>query len=297
MFKFLSKRPAFSMLELVFVIVVLGIVASIGSELIAKVYQNYIVQRALHRSSTKTELVANQLVNRLSYAIPRSIIGRIDASSFLPINRIPAGAGYRILEWVAYDNDSFTSRSIANRQAGWSGFVDVDVNIANKNRLSTKGSDLGISNTIIANLSNSSKNLSDAVVFFPNLYDETSIGYTQTARPAIRVSPVQGNTNATQLDLDTPAPRIKEQYKLAWSAYAIVPVAQANGLFSLNLHYNFQPWDGSFYTTGSVSTLIRNVSVFNFTGAGNTIRFKLCVQEDIGTTVPITTCKEKVVFR
>ncbi len=48
-----SFRSAFSMLELIFVIVILGIVSSIGAELIAKVYENYIVQRALHRSSLK----------------------------------------------------------------------------------------------------------------------------------------------------------------------------------------------------------------------------------------------------
>ena len=52
-------KPAFSLLELVFVIVILGIVASLGSELIAKIYESYVLQRAQHRSSIKTELVAS----------------------------------------------------------------------------------------------------------------------------------------------------------------------------------------------------------------------------------------------
>ncbi|MCW8821398.1 MAG: prepilin-type N-terminal cleavage/methylation domain-containing protein, partial [Sulfurovum sp.] len=62
-------RTAFSMLELIFVIIILGIVSSIGAEIIAQVYESYIVQRATHRSSIKTELAATQIANRLTYAV------------------------------------------------------------------------------------------------------------------------------------------------------------------------------------------------------------------------------------
>ncbi|MCB4762456.1 MAG: type II secretion system protein, partial [Sulfurovum sp.] len=43
------------MLEVVFVTVILGIVASIGAEIIANVYESYIVQRAQYRAAIKTE--------------------------------------------------------------------------------------------------------------------------------------------------------------------------------------------------------------------------------------------------
>jgi len=294
--KLIFNRSAFTMLELIFVIVVLGIVSSIGSELIAKVYKNYIVQRALHRSSTKTELVANQIVNRLSYAIPHTIIGRPDATVFKAINDIPLNGGYNILEWVAYDNDGFTSYTDKSLLPAWSGFIDLAN--SSRNVLSTLGSNLGLANTIINNLSKGAvKGLANTAVFFPSMYNETSIGYIPVTNP-IAVSTVASGTGQS-LKLDTLAtPRIiKEHYKLAWSAYAIEPILQANGLYTLNLHYNFQPWDGSFYNTSPTQTIIRNVSVFNFIGSGTTIRFKLCIQEDIGTTTPITTCKEKVVFR
>lgn len=47
------------MIELIFVIVVLGIVASIGSSIIAKVFDTYISQKAVSTSSIKTEIAAD----------------------------------------------------------------------------------------------------------------------------------------------------------------------------------------------------------------------------------------------
>jgi len=288
----LNLRKGFSMVELVFAIVVLGIVSSIAAQIIVKVYENYITQRALHRTSSKTELVASQLVNRLAYAIPDTIIARLNASTFNSINVVSAKT-YSILEWVGYDAESFNY----TQAPGWSGFCDVDA--SSLNTLVTSGSTLGNADDVIGHLSGTdAKTLGNSAVFFPNTFDENSIGYAgQTGTTS--VSTVDSGTGST-LTLDAPTSgtrTITEHYKLAWSAYAIVPVQQTNGLYTLNLHYNFQPWDGDPYTNGTQTTLIRNVSVFNFTGTGNTIRFKLCTQENIGGTYPITTCKEKAVFR
>ncbi len=63
-----KKSHAFTMLELIMVIVILGIVSSIGSSLIAKTFESYIVQRALHKASMATELVnSNRQQIDLSY--------------------------------------------------------------------------------------------------------------------------------------------------------------------------------------------------------------------------------------
>jgi hypothetical protein len=108
------------------------------------------------------------------------------------------------------------------------------------------------------------------------------------------------------LTFDDANPKIRaEQYALSWSAYALVPVATrvvgGTQLHDLNLFYGYQPWENETYDgngrTGS--TLISNVSVFKFTQLGNTIRFKLCVLQQIGTGGGdvITVCKEKAVVR
>jgi len=309
-----SFRSAFTMIELVFVIVILGIVSSIGAELIAKVYENYIVQRALHRSSVKTELVASQIANRLAYSIPRTIIARLDNTTFTSIDNAPTKT-YNILEWISSDSDSFTAiknTTAAGRRPGWSGFCDVD-DTANTttNSISSPGSDFDVADTIITNLSGTNaKSLANTAILFPGTYDENTVGFKGSLTSDIFAGRVNSYSGTT-LSLDNNISGVKEHYKLAWSAYAIVPT-QITGtdltqrgfkttdeIYDLALHYNFQPWDGIHYDDGATqkTTLIRNVSVFNFLGTGSTIRFKLCIQENIGGTYPITTCKEKAVIR
>lgn len=287
--KHLKQRAAFSMLELVFVIAILGIVSSIGAEIIAQVYESYITQRASHRSSIKTELAATQIANRLAYAIPGTVIGR-KGSTYKAIDDLN-DTDYDILQWIAYDADSFG----AYRKPGWSGFADIDAAGTTVNAISTPGSDLDKTNTIITNLSKGAvKDLSNAALFFPSEYTAYNIGYDGNIAGLTTVSSGSGeNLNVSSLT----GKMIKEHYKLAWSSYAIVPSDNGDGTFDLTLRYNFQPWSGSNYGSAPSVTLLRNVSVFKFVGSSNTIRFKICQQENIGETFKITTCKEKAVIR
>lgn len=312
------KRAAFSMVELIFVIVVLAIVATIGTEIIIKVYESFITQRAVHRSSIKTELAATQLANRLAYSIPGTVIGRVDAGTYEAIDNIPAGTNDRnILEWMAYDADSFGAitanpTSSLERRPVWSGYADVDAIITqgDQNLILTPGSRLSDLSTIIGNLSGSTKTIADAAILFPTeTYTIDTIGYTG-GTSNVNIHPVAGQTSDTNLTLNNRASRtFKEHYKLLWTAYAVVPVALSNAektargfdtsdeLWDLTLHYNYQPWDGDYLTDGSDQVLIRNVSVFNFTGSGATIRFKICQRETVGGSYTINTCKEKAVIR
>ena len=311
-----TYRSAFSMLELVFVIIVLGLVSSIGAELIAKTYENYIVQRAVHRSSVKTELVATQIANRLAYSIPATLIARLSNTTFESIDNAPNNT-YDILEWIGSDADSFgaiRNTTAAGKRPGWSGFCDVnDTANSGTNSISTPGSDLALANTVITNLSATTKNFTNGAILFPGTYNVHTVGFKETASNSTGVSKINGSTGTTiTLDAVTAGTRVlKEHYKLGWTAYAIVPTEltstqyTARGLnsthriYDLALHYNFQPWDNIYYDAAATKkiTLIRNVSVFKFIGTGDTIRFKLCTQEKIGDADPIAICKEKAVIR
>jgi len=194
------------------------------------------------------------------------------------------------------------------RRPVWSGYCDVDGTTDAVN-LSTPGSRLSDLSNIIANLSSST--IANAAILFPGTYTAHTIGYAETVRDNSGIHPVSGQTADTTLTLDAIGTdrTILEHYKLAWTAYAVVPtqltVAQliARGLpttdliYDLTLHYDYQPWDGENYLNGSSQILIRNVSVFNFKGSGNTVRFKICQRESVGGTYTINTCKEKAVIR
>lgn len=292
------------MLELVFVIVILGIVASIASSIIVQVYESYIVQRALHRSSTKAELAATQIVNRLTYRISSSVIGKIKSTGvYLPIDQVPDGT-YNILEWIAYDNDSFSAQS----KPGWSGFCDVNASATTKTNISTPGSSLVDTSTIIGNLGGA---IADAAIIFAgHEYSPTKnyIANCMGFSDSTCISPVSAASGTSITITDNNAKVMTDQYKLAWSAYAIVPTEVTgadltdrgfnSAVYDLALHYNYQPWNGDTYLTNSIfkKTLVTNVVSFRFIGKGDTIRFKICVAESIGDA-NITSCKEKAVIR
>jgi prepilin-type N-terminal cleavage/methylation domain-containing protein len=276
-------RSGFSMIELIFVIIVLGIVSSIGAEIIANVYEGYIIQRAQHRASIKTELAAVQIANRLAYAIPGTVVRKsaLDDATPTDIN-VPGATEDNILQWVGSDADSFKSidntAAVTRRRPGWNGFCDVDNSALGGTSISTPGSNLNLASTIITNLGG---NIDNAAIFYE--YNNT------LQRRGIAAAGTAGET----ITLDGTVNSISEHYKLAWTSYALE--ARANG--DLILHYNVIPQRG-IAVAGSSEILLRNVSTFEFTGDGRTIRFKICTREDLGDGLAqgIAICKEKAVF-
>lgn len=278
-FKFTS---AFTMLELIFVIIILGIVSSIGAELIAKVYGSYIVQRAQHRATVKTELAVLQIANRLTSAIPGTLYRIKDDNSTetVEVNMGGSPDGYKGLLWVGSDTDSFT----ASPTPGWTGFCDLTA--STKTTMSTPGSSLGLTAEVIMSLSNT------PVV--ADLVDKTAVYFPHDSTHYIvsHVDPV-----TPQIFLKAPgASHMVEHYKLAWTSYALVVENNTDGGQDLNLYYNFMPTPANAYGNGTKTLLLHNVSTFRFKVAGRTMRFKVCKQERISDDVNITSCKEKAVF-
>jgi prepilin-type N-terminal cleavage/methylation domain-containing protein len=303
------NKQAFTLLEVVFVIVILGIVASVGSTIIAQLYENYIVQRAMHRVSVKTELAVNQIVNRLTYRISTSVIARDPAGggSFMKLVDIPMGVSNKnntILEWIGYDNDSFSAQA----RPGWTGYCDTTAT-ASPN-IETPGSDLTFTNTVIGHLSGGSTPALALLFSLSGNEDTPGTGVYQDANcygyngdtSCIHQVSISGTKLTTNRVAGT---NISSHYKLAWTAYALVPVAPADGTamtdthFDLELRYNYQPWNGTQYSSAQGSTILRNVTAFKFAEQGGTIRIKLCATEQIGdsSTTNISICKEKVVIR
>lgn len=277
-----SMRPALSMVELIFVIVVLGIVASIGAEIIAKVYESYILQRAQYRANIKTELVLNQIANRLRYAIPGTVGARVSKTSkFIPITEIYGTAQRDVLQWVGEDGDSFeaiggSASTGAARRPGWSGFIDL--NQSSTTTLVSPGSNLDLANSIITNLGGS---LSGAKLYFP--YGIVPVNVSGWSGENISV------TGLASGDV------IAERYKLAWSSYAIV--FEGGNLW---LYYNFSPTVGAGIG-GQKSLLLSNVTTFSFRGSEGSMRIKVCQYEYVDKNTSLVddtahSCKEKIIL-
>lgn len=313
-------KRAFTLLELVFVIVILGVVASIGSSVIVQVYESYIIQKATHNAALKTELAINQLTNRLTYRIDKSLIARHPVTgNLLALNNLdittPNWEQFNILEWIGYDNDSFS----ATATPGWSGFLDLNtasaVGVGLRSIVST-GSAFSQVSAISTNLGGGD----------PALYFVGNRPYKETGGTALASSNADCLHNTTGTGCIFPVTlnttngitftvgsgdyvagqmRYSEYYQLARSAYAVVfenphTVPETGGInvWDLRLYYNYQPWENETYIDGSNSLLLRDVSVFRFKSeAGNSLRIKLCTVEQISETETISLCKEKAVIR
>ena len=297
-------KKAFTLLELIFVIVILGIVSSIGSSVIVQVYESYIIQKATHNASIKTELAINQLANRLASRINRSLVAREpNTNNILTLQQITTTTlnrdDYTALEWIGYDNDGFS----ATNPPGWSGFADLDASLFAT--ISSTGSDFTTESTVLTNLGIASP----AIVFIANRYDDDNSTYTaqclhdRTGNGCIFPVTLAGSTMTFTGGGKRTAGKMlySEFYQLAGSAYIVVPenphTILGTNVWDLILYSQYQPWDGERYDSTSGQLIAKNVSVFRFKEEANSLRIKICSIEQISDVDKISLCKEKAVIR
>lgn len=145
------------------------------------------------------------------------------------------------------------------------------------------------------------------VAIFSDVYYnvQDSFGYkgniTKLDIAKVGVKGGQSGLNGNTLEISGFANKqISEQYHLAYTANAIVPEqsqSQAdknNGVFDLNLYYDYRPWMGEKYKqNGEKATLAKNVTRFVFTEKNGVIVLKLCMR---AKNSEITICKSKAVY-
>jgi prepilin-type N-terminal cleavage/methylation domain-containing protein len=307
-------KKAFTMLELVMVMVIMGIVASIGSDIIAAMYTNYLRSRTINALESKTEIVLEQIAKRLQYRIKESVIARIKDSPYTATALSSADDTYSILEWIGYSNESF----LGSPRPGWSGFIDlnhVDTNgSVSKRTLKTPESDLNTTaKDVMSALSYGTVTLTTgneaALIFKGRPYYYRDFGWEDSntsngdSNATIKVSALTATTFKIEQAYPSSSDEIYEQYYLAHTAYAIAPteINATTGFFNLTLYYNYQPWltdSRDAYTEGNNSILAHNISLFRFKQDESIIRLKLCLHDnnETGTGDYIVVCKEKVVY-
>ena len=115
-------KRGFTLIELVFVIVVLGIISMFGADLYTKIYKSYVHVRAVNQLEARTQNAMMLITNRLEDRIKSSTIGReLSSNEFVPISDL-TDPRYDILEWIG---QSVETRNINQRNPGWSGFMSM----------------------------------------------------------------------------------------------------------------------------------------------------------------------------
>lgn len=313
-------KKAFTLLELMVVIVIVGLLSHMGIQMTLNIYRSYLQSRAINTLETQTELVLEQISKRLAIRVRGSTIGKQlggpnrDDGAFVSTSAAGLNSTYPILEWITYSYESF-------QDGGWSGFADLGspntaiAAIAGNVRsgtVSTPGSRLAVSAAApnfsadqnIRDLTSNAASIANGNIgiVFKNmsLNSATSFGYNRTNANSIGTIVANGQNNILSIANYRDA-LISEQYYLLHTAYAVVPgQASANGDFSLFLHYNFRPWAGQEYNNGNSDLLATNVTRFNFTEANGVMALKLCIR-DAGRSLSqaeaeTTVCKTKAIY-
>ena len=318
-------KRAFTLLELVVVIVVLGIIAMMSFNAIMNIYSNYFQTRTVNELETQTEIALEQISKRLEHRIKPSVIARKTDGAFLALNDsgVNLDAKYEILEFIPYayeifnDVISLDANDHVIEQGGkagrYSGYVDL-AKSSPATGLISPGSNFttGVIETIKDLTCREDTNATcvdfknkdgGVVAIFSDVYYDVqdSFGYkgdiTKLDIAKVGVKSTDGDT----LEISGfGGKQISEQYHLAYTANAIVPEQSAdpkdaaNGVFDLNLYYDYRPWMGEKYKqNGEKATLAKNVTRFVFTEKNGVIVLKLCMR---AKNSEITICKSKAVY-
>lgn len=296
-------RRGFSFLELIFVIVVIGILAKFGTNLLMTTYSAYTQNTINNRLQVDAELALKQVANRLQYRIKDSLIGRFPAGGFSGLSSV--GGGETILEWVGYDIDGWLG---LDNDAGfnsptWSGFIDVNTPaaVAATTYVESPGSDTNDADTLVHALraNGSATTFNNSAIFFTGANSDVQTDYGWAAALLNQTGaahPVQTGATVTQLvdsiGTSFAGVDIYENYKLAWTAYAIA--IEGN---DLALYYDYQPWEGDGFADGTRVLLLQNVDTFKFQAVGDMIKVQICVNEQntLGGGL-YAICKETAIF-
>jgi prepilin-type N-terminal cleavage/methylation domain-containing protein len=269
-----NRRKAFTMLELVFVIVVLGILAKFGVDLFKQIYENYTRTTIAASLMSKTEVAVLQIANRLSYRIKDSVIASTGSTGdFRPL--ISANAGDNVFEWIGIDNDGWDSGS-------WSGIIDLNSTNTDYTHLASPGTSALPDNGAL--LFNGSKvDVNNSFGWHNHSASDLYI-YDTPATALGGVIPFTGNPFSAGDD-------IYEYYQVAGSAYALELINN-----TLYLHQGYYPWNnGTFTGTGDI--VADHVKTFTLQKTGDIIKIELCLHEnDFMDEGEYSICKTKIVF-
>ena len=293
-------RKAFTMMELVFVITIMGLLATFGVEFMIQSYQSYLFSRINNRLQNESATAVEFIAKRLSHRIQDSVIVRdLGTGTFTSVQNA-ADVNSSILEWIGSDIDGWRGNSLPF----WSGIIDLDADIGFTNRLTSPETNTSAMDELIQTLSYDVTNgIHNSALYFIGSNSDIDTGYGWSGANSAYMQDQNGtmhpiidnggdisqflppSTDFTGVD-------VYEYYKHAWTAYAIVHSADGN----LTLHYDYQPWAGEIYSNSSQTALImQNVTTFQYKAIGSLIKIQVCVESEL-TGEEYAICKEKTIY-
>lgn len=302
---------AFTMIELIFVIVIMGIIGKFGVGFLSQSYNTFINSTINSGLQANSAQAVEFIGARLQHRIKASTIAREPGGAFTSL-RDYNNTTAEIIEWVGSDIDGFRG----NGTPMWTGIIDLDLSVTSlpTSLLISPNTDTGEVDNLIQALSGS--NINDAAIYFvdPDAllfqwgWDANATKFD--AQNNVSIHPIHNNPLAVQNFLPVNGLGAGnsfnaiglfgfEFYQLAWTAYA-VGIVNWSGLREsgdLVLWYDYQPWRGeNFIADGTRVTIMENVSSFRFLARESLVKIQVCVKSRLLANGVHALCKEKTIF-
>ncbi|MHC3995224.1 type II secretion system protein [Thiomicrolovo sp. ZZH C-3] len=275
----LKTRHAFTMIELVFVIVVMGILAKFGVDLFLQIYEGYTRTTIGASLLSKTEAAVGQIANRLTYRIKDSVIATDAAGGFGPL--VSANGTEKIFEWVGLDHNGWDD-------GDYSGIIDLD--LSTKTLLASPGtSALPVNGALL--FAGSKIDVANSFGWYGS-YDENTSDLHIYDGVAAGGGAISFATNSFKT-----GDEIFEFYQVASSAFALELDTTDASNKKLLLYQNYYPWLDGVYTDVTPDLLVDHVSTFTLQKSGDIIKIELCLSNaNFMGEGEYSICKTKIVF-
>ena len=326
--KMKREKRSFTLIEAIFVIVILTFVLIGGFQIIQKLYlRNYIAKQTTN-FEYQSQQTLDELAQMLYFRVPLTTIGYSPSDNdFKYIGEIEEDK-YPVLEWIGYLNDAMVEKNL-------SGFIDLYASNRITYTIVCKDFDKNFIQIIVNNKFNKNENTDineTCAIIFAGSFDRgeegalndynDSFGWHGNEHRLIYTFDSGADTdsnNDTNLTLNNfTHGRVYEKFYLIDSAYAIVRKEDLNesdwNCSDLNfsslenddllLFYNYRPWLGETFCAdknhngtpkGDVTVLASNVKAFRVKKINSHLELKITFNKQKGD-INITVSKQKVAF-
>lgn len=300
-------KKAFTLVELIFVMVVLGIVAGIGTDILRSLFDNYAVTAQIHRLESVANNAADTIATRLEKRVPQTTaIENIGASTsgkkyepLSPINNTDAKNGKLVFFRKAYELE----RNFISKKAGASENVARTSGFISELKTTTTGDSGKFADKVeFVSEDTADLNLNDYELFFSNdsslLYenkgDHFDRYYNNNGKKSFAYQCAQGNIEFRENKFTL----VRSGCQASDGTIIRPSMAALVHKFSLSKEMDkiYLDNDKNLYLeTCNIngknckrSLLATGVSTFRFSALGSdpniasTIVFKLCLAEDEG---------------
>lgn len=107
-------KKAFTLVELLFVMVVLAIIAGVGTDILRSLFDNYAVTAQIHRLESVANNAADMIATRLEKRVPQTTAIETTGTNYQPLSAINAQSGKLVFFRKAYELE----RNFISKKAG-----------------------------------------------------------------------------------------------------------------------------------------------------------------------------------